>query len=156
LVHQRLGRAVTLAGRIPEETLPGYYAAADLFVMPGARRPACGLAALEALACGTPVFAAPVGALPELVTHLDPRALFADTGAGAIADAVIRHLPDLHHDEALRRRCRQLALEHHDWEVLIPQLESCLRSSVARRRGSSIAPSSPAPHGLIPRWPCFE
>jgi glycosyltransferase involved in cell wall biosynthesis len=154
VVGQRLGRAVTFALAVPEES--EYHAAADLFVMPATRAPLASLAALEALACGTPVFATPVGALPELVTHLDPRALFAGTGAGAIADGIIRHLPDLHHDEALRRRCRQFALEHYDWQVLIPQLEACLQESVARRRGRQPASMPPAAQGLVPRWPCFE
>jgi asparagine synthase (glutamine-hydrolysing) len=156
VVNQRLGRAVTLAGRLAEETLPEYYAAADLFVVPSPRPDALGLSALEALASGTPVFATPVGALPEHVIHLDARSLFTDSGAGAIADAVIRHLPDLHHDETLRRRCRQHALEHFDWEVLIPQLERNLRASIARRPGAEVAPASPLATGLVPRWPCFE
>jgi glycosyltransferase involved in cell wall biosynthesis len=155
VVQQRLGRAVTFAGFIPEEHLPEYYAAADLFVMPTRCREAFGLAAVEALASGTPVFATPVGALPELLTYLDPRALFTGASAGAIADGIIRFLPDLHHDEELRRRCRQFALEHYAWDAVVPALEDLLYEAVARR--ALPQPAAPAPvEGLAPRWPCFE
>lgn len=157
-VQQRLGNSVTFAGFIPEELLPDYYAMADLFVIPSRYGEAFGLAAVESLACGTPVFATPVGGLPELLAHLDPRALFAGTGAGDIADGIIRHLPDLHHDDVLRRRCRQFVLEHYDWEVLTPVLEDLLLDAVARRRHADGRPAVPPRRieGLAPHWPCFE
>jgi asparagine synthase (glutamine-hydrolysing) len=131
---QGLGGAITFAGCIPELLLPEYYAIADLFVMPSQSLEPLGLAAVESLSCGTPVFGTPVGALPEILGGLDPSALFAGTGAAQIADRIIRRLPDLHHDGALRRRCRQCALEQFSWDAIIPTLEAHLLDAVDRRR----------------------
>ena len=54
------------AGRVDQETLPQYYSAADVLVVPSYYE-SFGLVALEALACGTPVVTTPVGAMEEIV-----------------------------------------------------------------------------------------
>ncbi len=52
-------------GYVADETLPGLYAAAQVFVLPSLDE-GFGLPLLEAMACGTPVIAARAGALPEV------------------------------------------------------------------------------------------
>ena len=52
--HAGVAERVTFPGQIPNEALASYHAAADLFVLPSLFE-ACPTAALEALACGTPV-----------------------------------------------------------------------------------------------------
>jgi D-inositol-3-phosphate glycosyltransferase len=54
------------AGRVHQKTLPFYYSAADVLAMPSYYE-SFGLSALEALACGTPVVTASVGAMEEIV-----------------------------------------------------------------------------------------
>ena len=51
---------------VPQTELPDFYAAADICVVPSFHE-SFGLAALEAMATGTPVVAAAVGALPTLI-----------------------------------------------------------------------------------------
>ncbi|MGB7921051.1 MAG: glycosyltransferase [Desulfobacterales bacterium] len=84
---------VTFAGRIDQDRLPPYYSAADVLVVPSLYE-SFGLVGLEALACGTPVVATPVGAMEsilqqgrtgQVVTEADPRLL---------ADAIETFLPD--------------------------------------------------------------
>jgi alpha-1,3-rhamnosyl/mannosyltransferase len=62
----RLERAgvVRWLGAVPDADLPALYSGARLFVFPSVIE-GFGIAPLEALACGTPVVAAPVGALAE-------------------------------------------------------------------------------------------
>jgi len=85
--------AVTFAGRVDQRSLPPFYSAADLLVVPSYYE-SFGLVALEALACGTPVVATRVGAMesiladPEygaLVSGPDPQAL-----AGGIDTVLVR------------------------------------------------------------------
>jgi len=57
---------ITFAGRVDQETLPQYYSAADVLVVPSYYE-SFGLVALEALACGTPVVTTSVGAMEEIV-----------------------------------------------------------------------------------------
>jgi D-inositol-3-phosphate glycosyltransferase len=53
-------------GRVGQETLPQYYSAADVLVVPSYYE-SFGLVALEALACGTPVVTTLVGAMEKIV-----------------------------------------------------------------------------------------
>ena len=54
------------AGRIHQEILPVYYSAADVLVVPS-HYESFGLVTLEAMACGTPVVATPVGAMKTII-----------------------------------------------------------------------------------------
>lgn len=71
-----IGNITTFPGRIDDEQLPIYYAAADVCVVPSHYEP-FGLVALEAMACRTPVVASNVGGLrftvvPEVTGLLVP------------------------------------------------------------------------------------
>ena len=55
-------------GRVDQDELPMYYSAADVCVVPSFYE-SFGLAALESMACGTPVVASRVGGLSTVVKH---------------------------------------------------------------------------------------
>ncbi len=64
----QLGDSVEFVGRVPQERLALYYSAADVCVVPSFYE-SFGLAALESMACGTPVVATRVGGLSTIVQH---------------------------------------------------------------------------------------
>lgn len=61
-----LGDMVTFLGKRSQDSLPYYYSAAELVVMPS-HYESFGMVALESMACGTPVIASLVGGLIHLV-----------------------------------------------------------------------------------------
>jgi D-inositol-3-phosphate glycosyltransferase len=61
-----VGKMVAFLGKRSQDTLPYYYSAAEVVVMPS-HYESFGMVALEAMACGTPVIASQVGGLAFLV-----------------------------------------------------------------------------------------
>ena len=61
-----MDRMVVFLGKRGQDTLPYYYSAAEVLVMPS-HYESFGMVALEAMACGTPVIASQVGGLAFLV-----------------------------------------------------------------------------------------
>lgn len=61
-------KSVKLTGKVPHEKIDVYYKAADLLILPSMTE---GLpnVILEALACGVPVIANPVGEIPSLISN---------------------------------------------------------------------------------------
>jgi glycosyltransferase involved in cell wall biosynthesis len=77
--------AVRLLGFVPEDQLAKYYQASDLVVMPTLQLEGFGLVTVEALACGTPVMGTPVGAIPEVLSRVDPMFVTEGTDAASLA-----------------------------------------------------------------------
>ena len=93
---------------ISDADLPGYYAAADVFVLPAVVDGAedtegLGVVLLEALACGTPCIASAVGGITDIIQDGVTGILVPPRDARALADAIARLLQD----GALRQRLGQ-------------------------------------------------
>ncbi len=93
-----MGGMVVFLGKRGQDTLPYYYSAAEVVVMPSLYE-SFGLVALEAMACGTPVIASEVGGLGYLVQNgitgytipdSEPDAL-CDKLSWLLGDAVLRN-----------------------------------------------------------------
>jgi glycosyltransferase involved in cell wall biosynthesis len=98
---ERLGlrERVIFAGFVPQEELPLWYNAADLFVYPSLYE-GFGLPPLEAMACGTPVITSNTSALPEVVA--DAGLMVDPLDAAALAEAMAALLDDPEARRALR------------------------------------------------------
>jgi glycosyltransferase involved in cell wall biosynthesis len=132
---------VRFAGVLPEAVLPGYYAAADLFVLPTRCLEGFGLITVEALACGTPVVGTPVGAIPEVLRPLDPGLLFAGTGPAEMAGWFCRRLPTLLGNGTLREQCRTFAARHYAWESIMLQIELLFYEAAGASVGEDPVPA---------------
>ena len=108
VIEERIGELgltndVTLAGFVENRLLPELYAAADVFVFPSLFE-GFGIPLLEAMAAGTPVCAASVSSIPEVVG--DAALLFDPVNPADIAVQLDRLLQDaaLRQDRVARGR----------------------------------------------------
>jgi glycosyltransferase involved in cell wall biosynthesis len=86
-----LSSRVRVLGHVPDASLPALYAGASVFTLPSLHE-GFGLPVLEAMACGTPVVASNVYALPEVCG--DAAELVDPYDVEAIAAAILRILGD--------------------------------------------------------------
>jgi len=111
---------VTFLGRRAQDTLPYYYSAAEIVVVPS-HYESFGLVALEAMACGTPVVASETGGLVFLVRDGETGFHVPTGDPEALAD----RLRQLLQDEILRQRLGQQAAEYakrYDWPLIADQI----------------------------------
>jgi glycosyltransferase involved in cell wall biosynthesis len=116
---------VHFLGRLNESTLPLAYSACDAFVLPTAALECFGLIAIEALAAGRPVLATPVGAIPEILSKVEPRWLARSADEGAIAELLTEFLAGRlpAHDPS---ELRAVVEQEYRSENVIPRLTSLL------------------------------
>ncbi|HKY84937.1 MAG TPA: glycosyltransferase [Anaerolineales bacterium] len=111
---------VTFLGRRAQDTLPYYYSAAEIVVVPS-HYESFGLVALEAMACGTPVVASETGGLVFLVRDGETGFHVPTGDPEALAD----RLRQLLQDEILRQRLGQQAAEYakrYAWPLIADQI----------------------------------
>jgi glycosyltransferase involved in cell wall biosynthesis len=127
-----LADRVSFVGHVDGDRRWQLLADADVFALPSAHEN-FGIAAAEALSCGTPVLLSPDVALAEAA---------AAAGAGRVvertANAFARALVDMARDPALRTdmrvRAHQLARDQFSWERTVDQLIGLYRAAVDGRQ----------------------
>ena len=115
-----MGGMVVFLGKRGQDTLPYYYSAAEVVVMPSLYE-SFGMVALEAMACGTPVIASEVGGLGYLVQNDRTGYTIPDSDPGVLC----KKLSLLLGDAALREQMGSNAAEYalgYDWEQIAAQL----------------------------------
>ncbi|MCS7010757.1 MAG: glycosyltransferase [Anaerolineales bacterium] len=115
-----LGKIVVFLGKRSQDTLPYYYSAADVLVMPS-HYESFGMVALEAMACGIPVIASQVGGLAFLVQDGLTGFHVPSEDPQALCDKLALLL----NDEALRIRMGQEATreaQKYEWSKIATRI----------------------------------
>ncbi len=131
-----VGKMVAFLGKRSQDTLPYYYSAAEVVVMPS-HYESFGMVALEAMACGTPVIASQVGGLAFLVQDGVTGYHVPDEDD----EALCGKLTALLGDASLRRTLGQNAAEYaqkYSWEKIAPQIVG-VYNDVIKTTAQSIA-----------------
>ncbi len=101
--------SVTFTGPVPQDRLPYYYSASDIFVLPS-HAESFGLAALEAMACETPVVVSRVGGLKTFVENGKTGYLAPWRCPESFAQRLDTLLANPHLRRAMGRAAREKAL----------------------------------------------
>lgn len=146
-----LGDCVRFIGKVPHDEMPGYLAAADVFVLPSIVSPSgdtegLGVVLLEALAAGTPVVASRVGGIPDIVKDGETGLLVAEKQPEALAEAILRLLEQPALGARLVEEGRRHIERHFSWpgvarrferlfEQVLSECHSGLNLSFRAKRG---------------------
>ncbi len=123
-----LDEMVLFLGKRGQNTLPYYYSAAEVVVMPS-HYESFGMVALEAMACGTPVIASRVGGLGYLVKEGETGYTIPAQDPKALADK----LRLLFVDHTLRSRLGAQAVvyaQRFRWEAITDEIAAVYRQMV--------------------------
>jgi D-inositol-3-phosphate glycosyltransferase len=121
-----MGGMVVFLGKRGQDTLPYYYSAAEVLVMPSLYE-SFGMVALEAMACGTPVVASQVGGLAYLVRDGETGYTIPENDP----DALCEKLSLLLGDPQLRSTMGLCAVQHaqdYAWERIATQIVDIYKS----------------------------
>ncbi|BAY45596.1 group 1 glycosyl transferase [Scytonema sp. HK-05] len=111
----------TFPGRLSQEILPYYYAAADVCVVPSHYEP-FGLVAIEAMASYTPVVASDVGGLQFTVVPEETGLLAPPQDVGAFSAAIDRILANPQWRDKLGQAARNRVETKFSWEGVASEL----------------------------------
>jgi len=160
------GVAALAFGEVEEDAaLADILGAADLAVIPS-REDNYPNVALEALACGTPCLATPVGGLPELVREGSSGLVAGAAEAGAVAEALLRFAARHHGDAALRATAREQVEAENAlpvigarlaalYETLAPEAAApvCATARAVRAFARAPVPAAARPGAAFLRFP---
>ena len=114
---------VEMRGAVPNEQVPSYLAAGDIFVSPAVGQESFGIALVEAMAAGLPVVATDIPGYREVVSNGIEGLLVPPRDPEALAAGLVRVLgsPELaaRLGEAGRERARTF-----DWPIVVDRLEA--------------------------------
>jgi D-inositol-3-phosphate glycosyltransferase len=121
-------------GSRPQAELPVYYSAADITVVPS-RYESFGLAAVESMACGTPVVASRVGGLTFTIDDEDTGLLTPYGEPDALAAAITRLLSDPI-ERAQIGAAGRCAAQRYSWDSVATSVLSLYQRLASGRRAN--------------------
>jgi D-inositol-3-phosphate glycosyltransferase len=124
-------RVIEFVGRVDQDELPFYYNAADVCVMPSYYE-SFGMAALEAMACGTPVVASRVGGLSTVVHHGHTGFLKSWRCPEAFANSLDMIISSEDLQDSMGKAARKRA-EDMSWENVAARIVDVYRAAVPDR-----------------------
>lgn len=122
---------VVFAGRVPNEKLPDYYAAADVFVLPSVSRlEAFGIVALEAMASSVPVVISDIPGVREVIVEGEHGLLAEPMDSKDLAGKIrtLLHNPDM--AKNMGKRGRKRVEGRFTWKKVAGDIEEVYGSLV--------------------------
>jgi glycosyltransferase involved in cell wall biosynthesis len=121
-------KVIRLGDLKPDKIIP-YYQSADLVVIPSLME-AVSLAALESMACGTPVVSTNVGGMPEIITDGETGYLVNPGQPDELAKAIQRIYNEPER-ATVAREAMNMVRQRYDWSAIAEATEDVLREAQA-------------------------
>ncbi|BAY38976.1 group 1 glycosyl transferase [Nostoc sp. NIES-2111] len=142
-IVQELGMTdiVSFPGRLNQDILPSYYAAADVCVVPSHYEP-FGLVAIESMSSGTPVIASDVGGLQYTVVSEKTGLLVPPKDVAAFKTAIDRILLNPAWRDELGVAARRHTTDKFSWDGVAVQLDEIYNQLLMQEEVKEAALSS--------------
>ena len=124
LIYNDLSGKVKLTGWIPYHELPRYLNELKLLVLPSSSEALPNIM-LEAMACGTPVLATPVGAIPNVIKDCKTGFIIEDSTPECIAGNILRALNHAHLQEIVQN-ARNLVTQEFTYANAVERWQAIL------------------------------
>ena len=135
-----MGGMVVFLGKRGQDTLPYYYSAAEVVVMPSLYE-SFGMVALEAMACGTPVVASEVGGLGYLVQNGVTGYTIPDSEPEALCEKLSWLLGDADLRSSMGQRAAKYAMDYA-WDKIAAQIIDVYKELVKKKENTFLRPDS--------------
>jgi D-inositol-3-phosphate glycosyltransferase len=132
---------VFFLGKCGQDTLPYYYAASDMVIVPS-HYESFGMVALEAMACGKPVVASQVGGLAFLVQDGVTGYVVPDDDPAALAAKLRLLICQPEELQRLGARAAEYA-RGYDWQIIARRILSLYTQTVSKEPPPPITPAFP-------------
>lgn len=125
---ENLSAKVKFASWIPHDEIPKHLNELKLLVLPSYTEGLPNIM-LEAMACGTPVLATPVGAIPDIIKDGETGFIMEDNSTECIATNILRALNDPNLEQ-ITRNARALVEGEFTYEKAVGRYRSVLASLI--------------------------
>ena len=133
--NKDLGDQVALVDWVPHREMPGYLNRVRLLVIPSYTEVGPQIL-FEAIACGTPVLATPVGIIPDVIKDGKTGFIMENNSPQCIAKNVLRALssPDL---SLITKNARALVEKEYTYEAAVERYRNILESISSSKGGAN-------------------
>ncbi len=129
--NEKLEDKVMFAGRVPNEELPNYYAATDIFVLPSVSRlEAFGIVALEAMASCVPVIVSDIPGVRDVIVEGKHGLLTEPMNSEDLAGKIRTLIENPDMAERMGKNGRDRVEEKFTWSKVAKELEEVYGSIV--------------------------
>ena len=122
---------VSFVGYVPDEILPFYYSACDIFLL-SSWHESLGFVLLEAMSSAKPVIASNVGGVPEIVQNGVTGFTFNPNNHLELAQKIILLIEDSNLAKRIGKTARKYILNNHDWRKIARRTLSVYEKTIER------------------------
>jgi len=130
----KLESRIVFTGFVRNEDTAKYYNACDIFILPTLRLESFGIVIAEAMACGKPVIASNIGAIPDVIDNGTNGILIPIGDFKELARQINSLLNNQRYSSMLAKNAQQKALERFGLDRMVEETIKVLKLAIARKQ----------------------